>query len=189
MGLVTNQCSGECPKGSYSLAGTGKTSPCTRCAAGKFGETTGLTNEKCSGVCLAGTYATGGNTACTKCEKGSFGTSANATSETEGCSQCYGGSFSDAKGSVSCKSCAAGKHRSDAGADKESDCITCNAGEYSRPGASECAPCLPGKKIETTSSTSSACGGKCETGKYRDVGDTCKPCAKGSFFILIQLDI
>jgi hypothetical protein len=49
----TNGTANICPMGQYS---TGGAASCTACAAGRYGNTTGLTSSSCSGACEAGRY-------------------------------------------------------------------------------------------------------------------------------------
>jgi hypothetical protein len=97
-----------CPAGQFSLAGAAS---CTRCRAGAYGATVGLTTEVCSGLCPAGRWGSGGlgvvttpncSGPCTAgyaCPEGSV----NSTAE-----RCGVGRFS-AAGAGSCSPCPVGR--------------------------------------------------------------------------------
>ena len=74
-GSTTNQCSGACAAGRYGTAGSTNGGQCSICSAGKwsaagenscencpggrYGNSSGLTTNQCSGVCAAGRYGSG----------------------------------------------------------------------------------------------------------------------------------
>ncbi len=85
---------------------------CTKCPAGRYGATAGLSSSTCSGICSGFSYSTAGSTACTDCSKPANSTSiiSDATTPNTSASACgwvcndgYYGSAS--AGSTACTQC------------------------------------------------------------------------------------
>ena len=138
-GLASSNCSGLCPAGQFSLAGS---SACTSCPLGRYGTSTGLSTALCSGLCPPSTFGnTTGltNASCSGACIAGPGTycPAGATSSTP--IPCPPGRYS-ATGGVQCDGCPAGANCSSA---STTSTMLCAAGQYSVAGAS-CVPCPAG---------------------------------------------
>ena len=155
---------------------------CTACAAGQYGNTTGLSTSACSGscsvgyacpnastnatavVCLAGKYSTGGQGVCTNCSVGQYSTVvANAV----GCGVCPAGRYGSTTGlsTQSCSgNCSAG-YFCPAGSTNSTDSM-CPAGTYSFAGASACTPCPVGRYGLNSGLALATCSGNCSAGYY-----------------------
>jgi hypothetical protein len=140
-GLSTPACSGNCtagyacPAGSitpavclpgqYSAAGTGA---CSDCAAGRYGNTTGLTTEACTAACAAGFFGGAAGLTTSSCSgscRAGYACAAGSTNSTA--SICPAGTFS-LTGSSACTGCAAGRFGATSGVSVAACSGNCTAG-------------------------------------------------------------
>ncbi len=170
--LSASSCSGACPAGTYSLAGSGA---CTSCPAGTYSPA----GAGACTSCPAGTYSLAGASECAACPAGTWfdpsrtglnssvcgglcspGHLCPANTNTAVCSAghtCLGGS-TNATAFV----CPAGTY-SLAGA---ASCTLCPAGRYSLVGAGACTSCPVGSPFSAigagSASACSACTSRCD---------------------------
>jgi hypothetical protein len=135
-----------CGAGTFSIAGSSP--PCTPCAAGRYGATTGLPTAACSGQCLAGYYgATTGLTLSTCTGPCTPGYACPAGSANGTATLCAAGSFA-AAGAGACTPCAAGLY-----------------GNVSGLTSAACSgQCAPGTYGATAGLLTSMCTGLCTAG-------------------------
>ncbi|KAG9392255.1 hypothetical protein J8273_5240 [Carpediemonas membranifera] len=176
-----------CPAGTYSAA-TGRTlvSQCTSCSAGKYCETTGLTEP--AGDCSEGYYCAGGATTPTPtdgisgnvCPAGFYCPAGSSTP-----TACPRGTYNPSTGAEACLSCAAGSYCGSPGLTSVTG--LCSAGYYCTGGATTPTPtdgdtgdiCPTCHYCPTASSAPTAC----PAGSYQDaVGQTnCMQCPAGHY--------
>ncbi len=127
-----------CPPG-YFCQGNGQASPCP---PGRYGATSGLVNDSCSGGCDDGVLCLGGATAASgqACPVGHFCTAGLAH-------PCPRGTFNPSAGAAyvdDCVSCPAGTYNANTGAWSDASCTACPQYEGSDMGASACWPGIMG---------------------------------------------
>ena len=170
-----------CPAGQYSVTGS---SVCTLCAAGQYGNTTGLPTAACSGPCNAGTY--GGSLGLTisscngSCAAGYYcppgSTRVNQTA-------CPLGQYS-LGGAGNCTLCDAGRYGSSQALSTTNCSGLCAAGYYgATPGlnVSTCSgPCAPGYICSNGSLNATTLA--CSPGQYSLQGSSaCTVCPAGQY--------
>jgi hypothetical protein len=121
--LASSDCSGLCPAGQYSDAGS---SNCPMCRGGRYGRVDGMNSSSCSGVCTAG-Y---------ECPPGSTNSTATA---------CVAGRYSH-EGADSCSECPEG-HYCTVAASGGTSCGAEPPGYYCSEGSATASglPCPPGR--------------------------------------------
>lgn len=178
-GSTTNQCSGDCDAGKYSLGDTAAGpagNDCISCDAGKWQSAAGSDQE----------------TDCIDCIAGKYVTTVGSIIVTD-CIGCLAGKYSTTVGSAiftDCIDCIAGKYIVAAASDQETDCIDCIAGKYSTMVGSavvaDCIGCTAGKYVVATASDQEADCIDCVAGKYSTmVGSVivtdCIDCSSGKY--------
>ena len=199
-GIAPDQCT-SCEKGKYGDRTGTRASVCTLCPIGTYNPVEGAAGPGSCLPCEKGKYATMGAPQClqvcrrgqeqlsnTECKDCPAGMTSDESPEPK-CIECDFGKFAPTPGSRSCEKCPAGESSIH---DKRFmrrmpaqhvlsrrlwACIPCKASEFSEPGSSMCAPCIPGQVV-------SAAGDSCErcpAGKQREYHQSaCQPCAAGS---------
>ena len=169
-----------CAIGRYSLDGW---SACQPCPGGRFGATQGLTNESCTGPCLAGYACAAGSTTRTAllCPRGRF--SGTAFSSCHGCHDGWFGNQTGLTVSTCSGRCAAGYFCP--GGSTNATAAICPIGRYSI-GAGFCRPCPAGRFGSSVGLSSLLCSGACNVpGAYCPPGSTSNtsviPCPAGTY--------
>ncbi|GMI05582.1 hypothetical protein TrVE_jg1080 [Triparma verrucosa] len=179
-----NTCSGECPKGKYSEAGS---SSCNNCPAGKMGGGDVIrTDDECNGSCPAGKYSTEGSLSCQDCPAREYQDEVGQPS----CKRCpnskqasvitgQGFTLEADLVCVDCK-CPVGNSCSIQTGGAIDECSPCEEGTYGPSvGAGECLDCPEGKVASDEGSPS--CG-TCEEGQQPNSEKTgCEDCVAGKF--------
>ncbi|MBE6457425.1 MAG: hypothetical protein E7011_01260, partial [Alphaproteobacteria bacterium] len=106
---ATTACPNKCAKGTYSMGGAAS---CDICPAGTYGDTTGLTDDECSGLCESGYYCPEGSVSRTanKCPDdyplSQTGTGDINNCYIESCGQsCTGAKYYSGKNTCDCPKC------------------------------------------------------------------------------------
>jgi hypothetical protein len=156
-----------CPAGTFSLAGAGA---CSDCAAGRFGNTSGLGTSDCSGLCPGGRFGampaltvpscSGACTAGYSCPPGSVVPTAEL---------CPPGQFS-LGGASACSNCSAGTF-SDTVGRREVCSSPCPQGSFCAAGSSSPVRCPAGRYGAVALLTNASCTAPCPPGSF---------CASGS---------
>ena len=175
------------------------------CPSGFYGNTTDLTDLRCSGLCTTGHYcdhpatitpipcppgtvfaAVGAQdlSNCNRCFPGQYQEGAGQTA----CSACSRGTFSASYGSTACDSCPTGGYCADAAAGSLALAFTpCGPGTYNnlrgQQSADGCTPCPPGTASSLPSRSSLAACLPCDPGfQASDPGQpSCTICTPGTF--------
>ena len=117
------------PIGHWAGIGTGKPTPC---AAGRYGDAPGRTDDQCSGMCERGFYCPAGSTNATvfKCAAGTYEPTGGARSADD-CKSCTIGSYCDegAVAATPCKDVIVGSTTGSTGARDVKEC-SCGIGFY-----------------------------------------------------------
>ncbi len=124
----------QCDPGLF-CPGDGHAHPCP---AGRYGDTPGLTNASCSGVCAGGVLcaAQTASAAGQVCPSGHYCVAGLAYA-------CPSGTYNPTPGAVNvsqCLLCPAGTFNAGTGSSLEAECLPCPAKEGSTPGATACWP-------------------------------------------------
>ena len=121
-------------------------------------------------TCPNGAISASGSATCLQCPLG------KATFSTINCTNCDTGTYADNLGSITCKTCPAGTANNQLAAQNINQCIQCNPGYYSNPGASICSACLIGTYNENNNCSA------CPVGTYNNLTaqTTCALCPAGS---------
>lgn len=223
LGATSSACSGKCNVGGYfckigSVSATETLCPMgsfcnfgvpSLCAAGLFGNSTGLSTSACSGVCLggfygategmtsaecsgycaAGYYCTAGSTfsTATVCPIGTYSTT--GASSLSNCLSCPGGYYGDssALSNYFCSGkCDAGYFCPAGSISKSSSANVCPVGTYSISGSSFCSFCQAGFYGKSIGLTSSDCSGPCDAGYYGSISGltsaTCSGRCQNGFY-------
>ena len=167
------ECTGLCPAGTGSQAGSTNASHCLECASGRVSGTGG----GCV-FCPAGTIANGEVprlfSTCDLCPLGTYSRSGDGN-----CTSCQvGRSDVDRDPVTECTDCAVGQSMNETGA---VDCTPCDTGEEAKPGSIYCSQCAAGK-YDHDNDAQSYCM-KCAKAYY-SIGEgntACTPCPGGRF--------
>ncbi len=185
-----------CPLGRYrDTQGAGAEADCRGCAAGRFGNTTGMTSPLCTGECRAGYYCPANSTLPTAvpCPGGRYSAISGASSLLN-CTSCPSGSYCPLA-SLAPRVCEIGTYcpatssaaitcsnGTVANATGQAECYPCPPGWYDdvSAGHSGCVQCVAGRYSTNPESTSCSA---CPSGRFADVGGKteCSECPAGTF--------
>jgi hypothetical protein len=157
-----NATASVCPPGTFSLAGAGT---CSDCAAGRFGNASGLGVAACSGLCPGGRYGGGPGLSLPSCTAAcEAGYACAPGSVVPTALQCPQGRFS-VSGAAFCSECPAGTF-SDALGLPQACTRPCPPGSFCVAGSVAPAACPAGRYGAAPSLTNASCTAPCPLGSF-----------------------
>ena len=158
----TNATAVLCSAGQYSVAASGS---CTLCDKGRFGASSGLGTNNCSGLCVGGSYgARTGETQPTCTGPCRPGYACPPGSMVDTAVVCPAGTFSTGAADQ-CTLCAAGKYSSNTSRPLPCD-VDCPPGSFCVEGSSAPVLCPGGRYGSSPALPTSACTAACPVGSY-----------------------
>eukprot|EP00519_Triparma_laevis_P003800 CAMPEP_0182496358 /NCGR_PEP_ID=MMETSP1321-20130603/5016_1 /TAXON_ID=91990 /ORGANISM="Bolidomonas sp., Strain RCC1657" /LENGTH=919 /DNA_ID=CAMNT_0024699959 /DNA_START=167 /DNA_END=2923 /DNA_ORIENTATION=+ len=163
----------------FGIANSFSIGSCSVCPLGKEGASSwyDLSSASTCQTCVLGKFRSENEASCTVCSAGKYNNDAGTAASLH----------------ETCQNCPAGTHLSDEATnvdlhDSDTDCSTCEAGQYSPEAAEVCTDCAPGKYIADDGNENERHAAvtdctDCEAGKYNEEegARSCSLCREGKY--------